>query len=140
MSWIKRAAQEPNKKSVDELKRFGFTMAAALLVLSLVLFWRGRPLGWLFFMANAVFIFCSIVCPRVLGPVERLWMAFAEKLGWVMTRVVLFVVFYAAITPLGFLVRVFKKGDFKVGFEKERKSYWEPVRPEGPGSRFFKPF
>jgi len=47
----------------------------------------------------------GIVHPASLGPVHAGWMRFAEAIGWVNNRLILGVVYFALITPVGWLRR-----------------------------------
>ncbi len=107
------------------LRRFGLTMGVALAVLGGLLLWRGR-IGFvpLFFVAGAL-LTMSLAVPVALRPILRVWMTFAIALGWVMTRVILTIVFYVAVTPIALIARLFRKRFLVTGFEPQRESYWE---------------
>lgn len=63
--------------------------------------------------------------PHFLKPVFKVWMAFAELLGWIMTRVILIILFYAVLTPTALVARVvFRKRFLDLYFEDSKKSYW----------------
>jgi hypothetical protein len=47
----------------------------------------------------------AFVMPRILGPVERGWMAFALVLGAINTRIILTLVYVLVVTPIGVLRR-----------------------------------
>ena len=66
----------------------------------------------------------AILAPQLLRPVERVWMSIAGAMGWVMTRVVLTLLFYIAITPIGLLTRLAGKRFLDLGMDGEAESYW----------------
>jgi len=45
-------------------------------------------------------------------------------MGFVMTRVILAVLFYLIITPISFVSKLFQKDFLNLKIEKEKKSYW----------------
>ena len=49
----------------------------------------------------------GVLAPRMLAPVYRGWMAFGHVAGWVNTRVLLGLVFYLLMVPLGLVMRAF---------------------------------
>jgi hypothetical protein len=49
----------------------------------------------------------GLIVPAVLGPVERRWMAFAEVLGRVNTRIILTLLYWLVMTPIGLVRRAF---------------------------------
>lgn len=93
--------------SVRDLRNFGLTTGAAFaLILGLLLPWLfGFPLPrWPFVLAAAL-IGSALFFPRLLRPVQRVWMAAAEKIGAFNARILLGVAFYALLTPTGFIRR-----------------------------------
>jgi hypothetical protein len=102
-------------------------MAAALVVLGALLLWRHKAIHPYFFMAAAAFLGLGLALPRALGPAEKGWMKFAERLGWVMTRVIMVVMFYAVVTPIGLLARAAGKDFLHLKFDRNARTYWVPA-------------
>ena len=48
----------------------------------------------------------GLLVPRALVWPNRLWMGLAEALSFVMTRVILAIVFFALVTPIGLFRRL----------------------------------
>jgi hypothetical protein len=57
----------------------------------------------------------------VYGP----WMIVSRALGWIVTRVLLTVVFFLVVTPVGLLQRLFGKRAIEVAFQADAASYWQ---------------
>jgi hypothetical protein len=117
-------------RSRRELRRFGLTVGGTFLLLALVSAWRGhtvppRVLG----AAGVLLVVPGLVAPRLLGPVERGWMRFAEALGRVNTRIVLALVYCLVITPVG-IVRRLWRDPLDRRMRDGRASVWVP-RPRG---------
>ena len=49
----------------------------------------------------------------------------ALALGWVMTRILLTIVFFLVVTPIGLLQRLFGKRAIEVDFKPDAASYWQ---------------
>ena len=110
-----------------ELRNFGLTIGIAFGILGALFFWRGKGLGTPFLIASPILILIGLVAPRILAPLHRVWMAVATVMGWVMTRVILSLLFYLVVTPIGLLGRL-KRGAFlDRGFRRDTDSYWVPV-------------
>ena len=131
---------EPDPKCIRKLRRFGLTMALPLAILGGLALWRGKITAPYLLGLAAVFLLAALVSPRALAPVESGWMKFAEALSAVTTRVVLFLSFYLVITPCGVLLRLLGKDLLHRKFERQLKSYWVAVDPDGPCSRPDKPY
>ena len=52
------------------------------------------------------------------------WMIFAVILGWFMTKVILSLLFYLIITPIGLFLRIIGKDLLNLKEKKQQKSYW----------------
>jgi hypothetical protein len=62
--------------------------------------------------------------PRWLGPLYVGWMVLVFPIGWVVSRTLLAVVYYGVITPLGLLLRVFKRDALRLRYRHGQESYW----------------
>ena len=110
---------------IAALRRFGWQMTVAWpLLFGLLLPWlftAGWPL-WPWLLA-AGFATLAIIRPQLLYWPARLWFAFAAVMGWINTRLVLALVFFILMTPLGLLLRLLGKLDYQakaIGAD----SYW----------------
>jgi hypothetical protein len=112
------------KSEPRDLRKFGITMGITFAVLGGLLVWRGHWQPKYFFWIAGAFMVLGLAVPVVLRPVQRAWMAFAIVLGWVMTRVILVVLFYVGITPIALIARLVGKRFLDLGFEPARASYW----------------
>ena len=91
-----------------ELRKFGLTVGGAFVVLAAVSWWRGHELPPRVLATLGIALFVpGLVFPSVLGPVQRAWMGLATVLGHVNTRILLTVIYYAVMTPVGFVMRLF---------------------------------
>jgi hypothetical protein len=133
--WIAVIAEEVRAVRDDaaSLRKFGLTMGVALAVFGGLFLWRGKPVAPYLFVIAAAFLLLAFVAPKALRWVQRAWMTLAVVLGWVMTRVLLAIVFYVGITPIAFIARLFGKRFLGLGFEPERESYWEKREPDARG-------
>ena len=130
------------KKTRAELRKYGLVMFAAFGVISVLLFWRERP-AWVFTaVPSLLFLLFALAFPKALAPVEKFWMKLAAVLGFIMTNILLFLVFVLVIIPTGFILRILGKTPIKKGFSNNSSSssYWIEVDKNGPGSRPDKPY
>jgi len=108
-------------------REFGLIVGGILALLSAWWLYRGKfvnaasvtlPLGGLL-------IVCGVLLPRALVFPNKAWMWLAEMLAFVNTRVVLGVLFFLLITPIG-LVKRLSAWDPLNRRERQRDSYWRP--------------
>ena len=68
--------------------------------------WRGHVVAPRVLCALGVpLVLLGVVVPRALGPVEAAWMRLAATLGHVNASVILTLLFYLVVTPLGWVIR-----------------------------------
>ncbi len=116
------------KSGRSDLRKFGLTMAIVLAILAGLSWWRGKDYYFYFIGLTTAFIFLALVIPSLLKPVHKGWMSLAILMSWLMTRVILSLLFYLGITPIGFLARLFDKDFLELKFnENSSNSYWIPI-------------
>ncbi len=112
------------KSDKGELKKFGVTIAIALALLGGLFLWRKGSGGLYFFIFSAVFLGLALIFPVVLKPVQKVWMTAAVILGWMMTRLILSILFYLVLTPIGTIARVCGRTRLDVRYSRDATSYW----------------
>lgn len=128
------------QRSRAELRRFGLTFGAGLTVLSGILWWREKAVApWVFGLAVAVALL-GLAAPRVLAPLEWLLAGLFKIVTVTLTYVLVTVVFFAIITPLGLAIRLFRGRLLALRPDPERASYWVDIETDGPAGRPDKPF
>ena len=87
----------------------------------------------------AVLILPALVAPRALTPAHRVWMALGAALGWVNTRIVLGLIFFGLITPMGLVLRLAGRDPMRRAFDLQATTYRVPRRPR-PGVHMMRQF
>ena len=124
-----RKAPRKGKSEKARLREFGITLGCAFGVLGGLLLWRDKAHYIYFFAASAVFFLLGLAVPSALRPVQKVWMKFSLALGWVMTRVILTVLFFAVFTPIGAISRLFGKRFLCLATGESCDTYWEYKKP-----------
>jgi len=96
-------------------------------VAALIAFWPLWPIhapkpAWL--VVALLFLVSGLLRPRLLTPVHRLWMKFGAALGWVNSRIILGVVFFVLVTPIGLVMRLLGKDPLRMRSGRTASSYW----------------
>ena len=108
----------------SDLRKFGITIGMILLIIAGFLFWKERESYQLFISVGVVLSAFGIAIPAMLKPIYWAWMIFATILGWVMTRVILILLFYALFTPIGLISRLFGKQFLELKWNRTNRTYW----------------
>lgn len=131
------------KQDLLQTKRFGKTIRRHVLEFGVLFFlilatfgivgiyinWSATKIA-LFLASSMVFLIGGLLAPSALYPIWKGWMAFAEKLGAVMTFVLLSLMWVLAVTPMAFLLKVFGVKVIDRSFRSNQASYWDERKPE----------
>jgi len=71
---------------------------------------------------SLVFLIITIIRPNLFTFLNRLWIQFGILLGKIISPVVMGLVFFFVVTPIGILVRILKKD--VMGLKRGTSSYW----------------
>ena len=109
--------------SSKDIRSFGITIGIVMFIISGLLMYYNKEEYQLIAIIASTFIGLGFVAPIILKPFYFVWMTFAAILGWAMTRVILSLVFYLIITPIGLLTRLLGE-DFLALKKSNPESYW----------------
>ena len=125
MSWISDEYQKLDR-SPRALTRFGLMVGSVILILGCFFLWRQRSAGWPLISIGTVLVLAASLAPLLLKWVYGPWMIGALVLGWIVTRVLLTLVFFLVVTPTGLLQRLLGKRVIEVAWKADAGSYWQP--------------
>jgi len=113
------------KIETSDLKKFGLLIGSILFLGSLYLLWKQQHnYAVAGFILGVVFAALAFVGPVVLKPLQRAWMAMAVVMGFVMSRIIVAVIFYGMVTPIGLAGRLAGKKFLDLKMDKAAASYW----------------
>ncbi len=140
-------SHDPPKASSP--RAFGFVFAAFFALLALGRFLKGggvrSPLsGWMlaFAVIALAFTVLALARPLWLAPLNKIWLAFGSLLHRVVSPVVLGIVFFAVVWPIGLVMRMLGKDPLRLKLQRGGAgtsagvdSYWI-VREPAPADHF----
>ena len=113
------------KSGKDELRKFGLTVGIVLAFLGLLFLWREKGCCLYLIITSALLLFFGIAAPIVLKPFHKIWMSIAIIIGFFVTRIILCILYYLAVAPIGLISRLFGKDFLNTKFKKgDADSYW----------------
>jgi len=126
-----------NLDRVEEIKvssdrSFGMVFTFVFLVVGIWQISVGKPLGWFFFASAIPFFIVAITFPSLLSPLNRAWFKFGLLLGQIVNPVILGLVFFLVVTPIGISRRLLGKDSLHLKPKPNLKSYWIDRNPAGP--------
>jgi len=108
-----------------DLRKFGLTVGGVLLAIGGVLFYFEKPSAIYFSVIGGLLIFFGAFFPMILKPLNRIWMSLAIILGFIMSRVILTILFYLVLTPIALLAKIVGKKFITLKYDKSANTYWE---------------
>jgi hypothetical protein len=116
-------------------KEFGLVVGGVFSLLGLWWLYRGKfgSAAYVLTGAGAALIIFAVVAPRLLNFPRKLWMKLAEGMAYVSSRIILAIIFFLVVTPIGVVKRL-------MGWDPlqrrsgSRESFWHPypARQQNP--------
>jgi hypothetical protein len=113
-------------------RKFGLiTGGTCIGIFAYQLIFKHRPLIYLG-GAGCALVLVALAIPKILNPLRIVWHKIGLILGTINTYVILFIVFFVMVTPLGLLLRVFKRNLIALKWSKKDKTYWQQIEVTEP--------
>ncbi|MHA1371964.1 MAG: SxtJ family membrane protein, partial [Promethearchaeota archaeon] len=128
------------KRSKKDIRNFGIVIFSALFIAAGFLFYKGNPSFFYFILVAFFFLATAFAFPAYLKPLYLVWMTLAHVMGWVMSRIILSVLFYGVLTPISLILRLFNKQFLDVCWDKKKDSYWKHRTPTKTPKNYEKQF
>lgn len=113
-------------------RSFGLVFAAVFAAIGLLPLVHGGAVRLWALVVSAAFLGVALVVPSVLRPLNRLWLKFGLLLHKIVSPVVLGIMFFLVITPIGMFLRARGKDPLRLKPNKQSKTYWIERVPPGP--------
>ena len=113
------------KEEKTDLRKFSVSVGIVILLISAALYLLDKDSFIYFGIIGILLLLFAIILPNLLKPLNKVWMTLAIILGWFMSRVILFVLYYFIITPIGFFLKLIGKDFLHLKIDKNSQSYWE---------------
>jgi hypothetical protein len=119
-------------------RSFGGVFTVVFAAIGLFPLIRGGEIRVWALVIAAVFFLAALLWPAVLAPLNRLWFKFGMLLHRVVSPLVMGMLFFVVVTPIGLLMRLFGKRPLSLEFEPAEQSYWILRQPPGPAPETIK--
>jgi len=124
MHWLKEEFLRIDR-SAKALGRFGFILGGMSILVGLLLIARHRT-GLPLLIIGVLLIGAGFFAPNTLKYLHAAWIGFSLLIGWVVTRVILTIVFFLVLTPIGLLQRLAGGSPLELRLHTATHSYWRP--------------
>jgi hypothetical protein len=130
------SAHEPNvarrKIAAGSNRAFGIVFAVLFGIIALWPVMSGAwPRPWASVVAGA-FLVVALFAPWLLSPLNRAWFYFGLALHRVINPIVMGIIYYGTVVPMGLLLKLRGKDLLRLKRDPSAASYWIPRDPPGP--------
>lgn len=129
----------PSRK---ELKVFSLLLIVFFAIIASVAYYKGASTETASMIAvggSAVGI-AGVLFPRFIRVVYVVWMATVFPIGIVVSNVMIAVVFYTVVCPIGILSKLAGRNVLQLGFDREARTYWNRREPTRNPRRYFRQY
>ena len=81
---------------------------------------------------SLIFLILGLMNSKILNPLNKLWFKFGILLGKIVSPLVMGIIFFLVVTPIGLIMKLFRKDLLNLKYN-ENKSYW--IEKNGPKSK-----
>ena len=122
---------------MDEIKissnrSFGIVFFIVFLLIALYPLLKDNDLRIWSLVISFIFLILGLINSKILTPLNRLWFKFGLLLGKFISPLIMGIIFFIVVTPIGIIMRLFKKDLLNLKFNK-KETYW--IDKKGPKSK-----
>ena len=111
-------------KSQSSNRSFGLLFFIVFLIIGLWPLKNGDNLNLYFSIASLIFLILGLLNSKLLSPLNKIWIKFGEILGIIIAPIIMALVYFAILTPVSLVVRVFGKDLLGLKFMNKQQTYW----------------
>ena len=112
-----------NEIKTSSNRSFGIVFFIVFLFISLYPLINEENIRIWSLVISLIFLILGILNSRILTPLNKLWFKFGISLGKIVTPLIMGMIFFFSVSPLGILLKVLKKDLLNLQFNK-KNSYW----------------
>ena len=122
---------------MDEVKlssnrSFGVVFFIVFLLIALYPLLKGNDLRIWSLVISFIFLALGLINSKILTPLNRLWFKFGLLLGKFISPLIMGIIFFVVVTPIGIIMRLLKKDLLNLKYNK-KETYW--INKSGPKSK-----
>ena len=113
---------------MDEIKigsnrSFGIVFSIVFLIIAIFPFLNQGELRLWSLIISIIFLFLGLLNSKLLTPLNKIWFKFGMLLGKIVSPLVMGLIFFFVVTPIGILMRILNKDLLNLKFNK-KSTYW----------------
>lgn len=108
-------------------RHFGYVIGGFLFAIFVYRYFKTAHFYWPYCGASIALLLAALVIPQYLTSLRLVWEKIGEWLGYVNSLLILTLIYFVIITPIGIISKLLGKDPLKLSNNKHASTYWEPV-------------
>ena len=104
-------------------KSFGIVFFIVFLILAVYPLINGKSINVSLLVISLIFLVLGLINSKLLTPLNKIWFKFGILLGKIISPIVMGMIFFLLVTPIGIIMRLLKKDVLNLKLNNNR-SYW----------------
>ena len=113
-----------NKIKISSNRNFGLVFFVVLLIVSMWPITYGDSIRIWLVIISMIFLILGLMNSKLLTPLNKLWFKFGMILGAIIAPIVMGIIFFLVVTPIGLVMKIMGKDLLNKKFDKKKKTYW----------------
>ena len=109
-------------------KEFGIVFSIFFFLVFVFIFFKSGQISFLFLTFSFFILILGLTNSPILTPFNILWFKFGVFLGRIISPVIMGIIFFGVVTPIGIIMKIFKKDLLNLKFS-DIETYWQ-TRPK----------
>jgi len=121
-----------NDIKISSNRSFGVVFFIVFLLIALYPLLNNNEVRLWSLIISVIFLILGILNSKILSPLNKIWFKFGLLLGKIISPIIMGVIFFSVVTPIGFIMKLLGKDLINLKFNNQ-KSYW--IEKSGPKSK-----
>ena len=114
---------EKNNIKISSNKSFGIVFFLFFLIVSLYPLLKSQEIRYWSLFLSLLFLILGLLNSKLLTPLNKIWFMFGLFLGKIISPMIMGIIFFFVVTPIGIIMKILKKDLLNLKFN-QKKSYW----------------
>ena len=108
---------------ISSNRSFGIVFCVVFLLIGLYPIIYNQDIRFWSFGISIIFLILGLLNSKILTPLNKIWFKFGLFLGKIISPLIMGIIFFFVVTPIGIIMRVLGKDLLNLKYNKS-KSYW----------------
>ena len=124
-----------NNIKINSNRSFGIVFFIVFLLIALYPITYSEDIRIWSLIVSFIFLILGLLNSKILTPLNKLWFKFGVILGKIISPIIMGIIFFLVVTPIGLIIKVLGKDLLRLKYNKKNNTYW--IEKNGPKSNQF---